>query len=117
MNNAKYEYTFLSEVTGEPTEWRRIQASSERDAADAVARMVGSTCPVPGAYRPGRKPARLVGEHRYVMPTGARVVIRECATADDALEALAEYVGDDADCIAEERAEHDADVRRMLGDE
>ena len=60
--------------------WRRIDASSEHEAAHHMVRLVASTCPVPGAYRAGAEPARLLSPHRWLMPTGAIVVTR---TVDD----------------------------------
>ena len=48
---APYSYSF------DGRQWKGVDASSEQDAADIVAAAVGSTCPVPGAYRAGRSRA------------------------------------------------------------
>lgn len=58
-------------------EWRTTVGSTEREAADHVARLVGASCPVPGAYRDGTQGARPTREpHEWIMPTGARIQTR-----------------------------------------
>ena len=58
-------------------EWRPTVGRTERDGADHVARLVGASCPVPGAYRDGTgKATPTRNEHEWIMPTGARIQTR-----------------------------------------
>ena len=56
-------------------QWQRGRGRTEREVADHIASLVGSQCPVPGAYRPGRG-AKVAGPHRWRMSTGGAIETR-----------------------------------------
>lgn len=66
-----YEFRFVGEGR-----FRRVSGATEQAAADHVASLVASSCPVPGAYRAGSARAVRVGPGSWRMPTGASIEIR-----------------------------------------
>lgn len=61
--------------------WANTVGETEQAAADHIARLVGSTCPVPGAYKAGSAPARKIGDGLYAMPTGAVIEVRNTSVS------------------------------------
>lgn len=77
--SGKFEFAFRPQLATTPMDWQKTCGSTAEAAAQHIASLVGSVCPVPGKYRAGTRKARRLSDEQWIMPTGAVIVVREAA--------------------------------------